>query len=101
MDSGPSQIIYALAPLRGSPCPRVPGGTPRLSLMAVEAAAITPSLLYTFVFNNLVTVARRRRPEGGAGWHREDEQTAGSGGTRCRAEGSGIHAARSELQRAV
>ena len=28
--------------------------------MAVEAAAITPSLLYTFVFNNLVTVARRR-----------------------------------------
>ena len=28
--------------------------------MGVEAAAITPSLLYTFVFNNLVTVARRR-----------------------------------------
>ena len=28
--------------------------------MAVEAAAITPSLLFTFVFNNLVTVARRR-----------------------------------------
>ena len=60
MNSGPSQIIYALSPVAGLGLATGVGEGIRNNLMAVEAAAITPSLLYTFVFNNLVTSARRR-----------------------------------------
>ena len=60
MNSGPSQVIYALSPVAGLGLATGGGESAGTSLMAVEAAAITPSLLYTFVFNNLVTAARRR-----------------------------------------
>ncbi len=59
-NSGPSQIIYALSPVAGLALATGVGEGVGTNLMAVEAAAITPSLLYTFVFNNLVTLARRR-----------------------------------------
>jgi hypothetical protein len=57
---GPSQIVYALSPILGIGLATGIGEGAGTNLMAVEAAAITPSLLYTFVFNGLVTVARRR-----------------------------------------
>ncbi len=60
MNSGPSQIISALSPVAGLALATGVGEGAGTSLMGVEAAAITPSLLYTFVFNNLVTLARRR-----------------------------------------
>ena len=60
MNSGPAQIIYALSPVAGLGLSTGLGGGAGASFMGVEAAAITPSLLYTFVFNNLVTAARRR-----------------------------------------
>lgn len=59
MNSGPAQIICALSPVAGLGL-ATGVADPGTSLMGVEAAAITPSLLYTFVFNNLVTMARRR-----------------------------------------
>jgi hypothetical protein len=60
MNSGPSQILYALSPVAGLGLASGVGEGAGTSLMGVEAAAITPSLLYTFVFNGLVTAARRR-----------------------------------------
>ena len=60
MNSGPSQIIYALSPVAGLGLATGVGEGAGTNLMAVQAASITPSLLYTFVFNNLVTMARRR-----------------------------------------
>ena len=47
--------------------------------MAVEAAAITPSLLYAFVFNGLVTSARQAGPQGRARRAREDPSRRGGG----------------------
>lgn len=60
MDPGPSQVIYALSPIAGIGLATGIGQGSTDNLMAIEAAAITPSLLYTFVFNQLVGVARRR-----------------------------------------
>jgi hypothetical protein len=59
-NSGPAQIIYALSPIVGIGLATGIGEGAGTSLLAVEAAAITPSLLYTFVFNGLVTAASRR-----------------------------------------
>ncbi len=59
-DSGPAQTVYALSPVAGLALSTGTAESAGTNLMAVEAAAITPSLLFTFVFNNLVTVARRR-----------------------------------------
>jgi hypothetical protein len=55
---GPSQVVYALSPIAGLGL--ATGNGDPAAYMAIEAAAITPSLLYTFVFNGLVTAARRR-----------------------------------------
>jgi hypothetical protein len=57
-NSGPSQTIYALSPLAGVGL--ATGIGEGSYLFWIQAAAITPSLLYAFVFNGLVTAARRR-----------------------------------------
>jgi hypothetical protein len=58
VDPLPSQVVFALSPIVGLGLSA--GGAHGENLMPVEAAAITPSLLYTFVFNGLVGAARRR-----------------------------------------
>ncbi len=60
MNSSMAQILYAFSPVAGLGLSTGVGDVSENSRMAVEAAAITPSLLYLFVFNNLVTIARRR-----------------------------------------
>jgi hypothetical protein len=61
-DGGPAQMVYAISPIAGiglsSGAAAGTGGGP--DYRAVAGAAITPSLLFTFVFNGLVTAARRR-----------------------------------------
>ncbi len=80
---GPSQIIYALSPVAGLALASSVGeGPPGTNLMAVEAAAITPSLLFTFVFNNLVTLARRRVQKAVLIGIEKTKQTAEEGTTK-------------------
>lgn len=59
-DPGPAQIVYALSPVAGIGLSTEIGDRTGVNHMAVQAAAITPSLLFTFVFNGLVSSARRR-----------------------------------------
>ena len=71
MNPAPSQIVYALSPIAGLGLSAGGGNTE--SLMAIEAAAITPSLLYTFVFNVLLGSARKPRWESRTDRAREDQ----------------------------
>jgi hypothetical protein len=59
---GLAQVIYAISPLAGIGLASgvAAGGASGPDFRAVAGAAITPSLLFTFVFNGLVTAARRR-----------------------------------------
>ena len=59
---GPAQIIYAISPVAGIGLTSgaAAGSASGPDFRAVAAAAITPSLLFAFVFNGLVTAARRR-----------------------------------------
>jgi hypothetical protein len=59
MDPAPAQIVFALSPIVGLGLSSGGSGGGE-HLMAIEAAAITPNLLFTFVFNGLVTASRRR-----------------------------------------
>jgi hypothetical protein len=59
---GPSQVIYAISPVAGIGLATGmgAGGGQGSDFMAVAGAAITPSLLFAFVFNGLVSAARKR-----------------------------------------
>ena len=59
-NSGPSQYLFALSPVVGLGLGSGVWMGVGNSLLGVEAAAITPSLLYTFVFNSLLEGAQRR-----------------------------------------
>jgi hypothetical protein len=61
-EGGPAQVIYAISPIAGIGLASgaAAGGGAGPDFRAVAGAAITPSLLFTFVFNGLVTAARRR-----------------------------------------
>jgi hypothetical protein len=59
-NSGPTQFLIALSPIAGLTLSSGLGMGAGNHLLGVKAAAITPSLLYTFVFSNLLTGARRR-----------------------------------------
>ena len=54
-----SQVIFAVSPVAGIGMTAVAGGAESYST-AIQAAAITPALLFTFVFNSLLISARRR-----------------------------------------
>jgi hypothetical protein len=64
-DSKP-QVIFALSPIAGLGLTAAVTAEASASsdYMAVAGAAITPSLLFAFVFNGLVTAARRRIRKG-------------------------------------
>jgi hypothetical protein len=51
-----SQVVYSLSPIPGIGMVAAPGSQGK----SVQGAAITPPLLFTFVFNSLLTSARRR-----------------------------------------
>jgi hypothetical protein len=57
---GPAQVIYALSPVAGIALTAGTAGTGGSDFLAVAGAAITPSLFFAFLFNSLVTAARRR-----------------------------------------
>jgi hypothetical protein len=59
-DSGLAQIFLALSPVAGLSLGSGVLSSGQESLLGIQAAAITPSLLYTFVFNSLLDGARRR-----------------------------------------
>ncbi|MGO9598595.1 MAG: hypothetical protein ACLP7Q_11450 [Isosphaeraceae bacterium] len=59
-NSGPSQFLFALSPVVGLSLGSGVWMGVGNSLLGVEAAAITPSLLFTFVFNSLLEGAQRR-----------------------------------------
>ncbi|MFI5458401.1 MAG: hypothetical protein ACHRXM_23470 [Isosphaerales bacterium] len=55
----PSQIVYGLSPVAGLGL--TAAGAPQANVArGIQAAAITPPLLFTFVFNSLLVAARRR-----------------------------------------
>jgi hypothetical protein len=54
-----SQVIFALSPVVGMGMTAMVGGAESYST-AVRAAAITPALLFAFVFNSLLVSTRRR-----------------------------------------
>lgn len=54
-----SQVLFGLSPVAGIGMSATVAGTEAYS-SAVKAAAITPALLFTFVFNSLLISARRR-----------------------------------------
>jgi hypothetical protein len=56
----PSKFLFALSPVTGLTLSSGVAMGVGNQLLGVKAAAITPSLLYTFVFNSLLTGARRR-----------------------------------------
>jgi hypothetical protein len=59
--SKPGQIIYSLSPIAGIAMSAISGNGNEPSFTKwVQGAAITPSLFYTFIFNSLLTGARRR-----------------------------------------
>ena len=82
---GPAQIIFALSPIVGLGLSAGLRQRTRFRWPS-QAAAITPSLLFAFVFNGLVTAARRRRPEGGpdGGGERRGCGEPGADGRRSR-----------------
>jgi len=57
-NSHPSQIVYSLSPVAGLGMTAY-GSEPDLA-KGIQAATITPALLFTFVFNSLLIAARRR-----------------------------------------
>jgi hypothetical protein len=57
---GPAQVIYALSPVAGIAMTAGTAGTGGSDFLAVAGAAITPSLFFAFLFNGLLTAARRR-----------------------------------------
>jgi hypothetical protein len=61
-NGGLAQVIYAISPLAGIGLASgvAAGSASGPDFRVVACAAITPSLLFTFVFNGLVTAARRR-----------------------------------------
>jgi len=55
----PSQIVYSLSPVAGLGL--TAAGAPQANVArGIQAATITPALLFTFVFNSLLVAARRR-----------------------------------------
>jgi hypothetical protein len=60
--AGLAQVIYAISPVAGIGLTTgaAASGSGSSDFMAVSGAAITPSLLFLFVFNGLVIAARRR-----------------------------------------
>jgi hypothetical protein len=54
-----SQVIFSLSPVAGIGLTAVAGGA-EADRSAIQAAAITPALLFTFVFGSLLASARRR-----------------------------------------
>jgi hypothetical protein len=57
---GPALIIYAISPLAGLGLATGAAVGAGINFMAVAGAAITPSLLFAFVFNGLVSAAGKR-----------------------------------------
>jgi hypothetical protein len=55
----PSQIIYSLSPLAGIATSSMGAISESLST-AIKGAAITPALMFAFIFNSLLIAARRR-----------------------------------------
>ena len=53
------QIIYSLSPIAGIATSSV-GGTNESTSKLMQGAAITPALLFAFIFNSLLIGARRR-----------------------------------------
>jgi hypothetical protein len=54
-----SQVVFSMSPVAGIGLTAMPGDA-RGYRMAVQAAAITPALLFVFVFNSLLVAARRQ-----------------------------------------
>jgi hypothetical protein len=57
---GPAQVIYSLSPVAGIALTAGTAATGGSDFLSVAGAAITPSLFFAFLFNSLVTSARRR-----------------------------------------
>jgi len=57
---GPSQTVFALSPIAGLGLTAGAGSPSENDHTMIAAAALTPSLLFAFVFNGLVTSAQRR-----------------------------------------
>ena len=56
-----SQVVLSLSPLVGIALIAAQDGTiPESYRTAIQASALTPALLFTFVFNGLYNMARRR-----------------------------------------
>jgi hypothetical protein len=56
-----SQVVLSLSPVVGLALIAVQDGNiPESYRTAIQASALTPALLFTFVFNGLYTMARRR-----------------------------------------
>src|SRR5262249_34678872 len=53
------QIIYSVSPIAGIATCSIGGVSESLS-MAMKGAAITPALMFAFIFNSLLIAARRR-----------------------------------------
>jgi hypothetical protein len=73
-DEFPAQIVFALSPLAGIGL--ATGLSSAASPLPTQAAAITPALLFAFVFNNLVSMARHRADRAVRG---SDESAAKAG----------------------
>jgi hypothetical protein len=54
-----SQVVFSLSPVAGLGLTAIPGDA-RGFRTAIQAAAITPALLFVFVFNTLLVAARRQ-----------------------------------------
>ncbi len=59
-NTGPFQTVFALSPIAGLGLAAGAGSPPENDYTMVAAAALTPSLLFAFLFNGLVTSAQRR-----------------------------------------
>ena len=74
-EAGPGQVAFAVSPIAGIGLATGMSGEASASLMAVQAAAITPSLLFTFVYSGLVSSAKRRVCAGRSHRNRKDERS--------------------------